>query len=489
MRADLSACPPAPATEISVVIAAYNEERHIGRCLTSVLSQIPPAQVVVVDDASRDRTAAIAEGLGADVLRLPSRTGRGGARDAGARAARGSIIAFVDADDEVMPGWLAGILRAFDAGAEVVAGAITVGPQDSFARRFRARNREDEHDLEARNGFLPRLITANVAVRKDVLLDAGGFDAAIRAGEDTDLSWRLALRGRRFTRAPDAVVRFTPPRSVAGLLRREIRRGFHAASLAWRYQSFEFPLIWARRPSAPVRAAVFKAIAAGVGGNRPRREAVADSILGEVMQTAARLSFRIGYAGLLFGLRSPPPTVTPSDASARSAARPLTPAAVALVGASPQEAWPLGLLLNAVKDTSAAPPGLGREAAARWEAEAPWALRIVRDAAAWRLHTILAAKRLERARPRTWGESYVALHAIRAWLRGKSVFVIVEEGETAAALASHLPAVPYLPISSSLDDALEQLEELIPGFSARTARSCLPILRRVPRALLRVIPT
>lgn len=83
---------------VSVVAAAYNESRHIVRLLSSLRDQtLPPSEVIVVDDGSTDRTAALAAGCGARVLSTPHR-GPAHARNLGARHAIGEVLVFVDGD-------------------------------------------------------------------------------------------------------------------------------------------------------------------------------------------------------------------------------------------------------------------------------------------------------------------------------------------------------------------------------------------------------
>jgi glycosyltransferase involved in cell wall biosynthesis len=85
--------------KVAVVIAAYNEEQRIGNVLRAVTRAIYPEEIIVVSDASSDRTAIVARGFdGVTVLELPFNTGKGGAMAAGAKATDADIIAFVDAD-------------------------------------------------------------------------------------------------------------------------------------------------------------------------------------------------------------------------------------------------------------------------------------------------------------------------------------------------------------------------------------------------------
>ena len=117
-RASKSAPPlrggdPLPQTvPVTVVIPAYNRERMLARALGSALAQQPePAEVIVVDDASTDGTAAVAEEMGARVIRHEHNSGEGAARNSGLASARREWIALLDSDDEWLPGHLAALWR------------------------------------------------------------------------------------------------------------------------------------------------------------------------------------------------------------------------------------------------------------------------------------------------------------------------------------------------------------------------------------------
>lgn len=106
----------------SVIIPCRNGERVVGDAVRSALAQTePPAEVIVVDDASTDRTAEAAREAGALVLVNARRRNAGGARNAGIEAAAGDAYAFMDADVIAPPDWLARVRAAFEADASVVA--------------------------------------------------------------------------------------------------------------------------------------------------------------------------------------------------------------------------------------------------------------------------------------------------------------------------------------------------------------------------------
>ncbi|MGH3072200.1 MAG: glycosyltransferase family 2 protein [Gaiellaceae bacterium] len=103
------------ARSFSVVVPAHNAERTLGAVLESIAAQEPaPAEVIVVDDASTDRTAEIAEAAGARVLRNERPLLAGGARNRGWEEARGDVVVFLDSDAVPAPGWNAGLAAALE---------------------------------------------------------------------------------------------------------------------------------------------------------------------------------------------------------------------------------------------------------------------------------------------------------------------------------------------------------------------------------------
>lgn len=99
---------------VSVVIAAYNEEKRIQQTLTALKKQTytPPFELLVVDNASTDQTATIAKRMGATVL-YESQKGVSFAMNTGVKNAHGSIILMTDADTIVPPNWIENYVRYF----------------------------------------------------------------------------------------------------------------------------------------------------------------------------------------------------------------------------------------------------------------------------------------------------------------------------------------------------------------------------------------
>jgi hypothetical protein len=189
---------PVDRPRVSVVIPAYNAAATLARALRSALAQIPPPdEILVIDDASTDATAALAEEFGAKTIRLPARAGAAAARNAGIAAATGEAIAFLDADDQWLPEKLFRQLPLL-ADASFAACGARLFAEDGKDLGPLYDGEIPEEGTESWRGLLARNTIATscvVAWRRD-LDAAGGFDPALPVAEDQDLWIRLALRGR-----------------------------------------------------------------------------------------------------------------------------------------------------------------------------------------------------------------------------------------------------------------------------------------------------
>ena len=180
---------------VSVVIPAHNEERYLGACLEAIQRQRYPRtrfEVIVVDNASTDATPEIARQFGALVVTEP-RMGIGRARQRGAKAARGEILASTDADTIVPPDWLERIAPAFQRDHELgaVFGPFRYGDGTAFEKIYLW------YLYLALMMALHALGVScfsgnNYAVRREAFWKAGGCNVSLPAGEDVDLSWRLS---------------------------------------------------------------------------------------------------------------------------------------------------------------------------------------------------------------------------------------------------------------------------------------------------------
>lgn len=120
----MSDVPGGPIPQISVVIPLYNKRDTIARTVESVRRQIGvTAEIIIVDDGSTDGSAAVVDGLHVPGLRLvrQDNAGPGRARNVGTEQARADLVAYLDADDEWKPGYLAAALAAFERHPDCVA--------------------------------------------------------------------------------------------------------------------------------------------------------------------------------------------------------------------------------------------------------------------------------------------------------------------------------------------------------------------------------
>jgi glycosyltransferase involved in cell wall biosynthesis len=207
---------------ISFIIPAYNEEQFLGRTLTALLAAAralgQPFEVVVVDDASTDRTAAIAREHGARVVPVAHRQ-IAATRNAGARAANGEMFIFIDADTVVTERAVASAVEAMRRGA---AGG-------GCAFRFDGRVPLYGRLMAAGTGPLYRLLRMAsgcfLFCTREAFGAAGGFDEGLFGAEEAALSLALRRQGRfvilrEFVTTSGRKLRAHSAREVLGLLAR-----------------------------------------------------------------------------------------------------------------------------------------------------------------------------------------------------------------------------------------------------------------------------
>ena len=120
--------------DISVIIPAKNEAASIGDVVGRIRSAFPKAEVLVVDDGSTDRTPSLALEQGAKVISHPQSLGNGAAVKAGARAAAGEVLVFLDADGQHDPADIPRLLEKLDEGYDMVVGARSSSSHANSAR-------------------------------------------------------------------------------------------------------------------------------------------------------------------------------------------------------------------------------------------------------------------------------------------------------------------------------------------------------------------
>lgn len=178
--------------KISVVIPAYNAAHFLPRCLESVFTQtLEPAEVIVVDDGSKDETAATAKKLGATVVTRPN-GGLSAARNTGIKHSTGEWIGLLDADDRWAPEKLRAQVDQIKADTVLVYTGIRIFDDNGVKQSCPAVGTAQAlKALRYRNPITPSTVLA----RRDALLEVGGFREDIRACEDWDMWVRLSRIG------------------------------------------------------------------------------------------------------------------------------------------------------------------------------------------------------------------------------------------------------------------------------------------------------
>ncbi|MCA9065557.1 MAG: glycosyltransferase [Planctomycetaceae bacterium] len=214
---------------VSLIIPARNEGAVLHRLLNSVSrlkdsATLRLAEVIVVDASSTDDTAELAREAGCRVVHAPAGN-VSISRNTGARAARGDILAFVDADCELPANWLTDVCGLV-AEREVAAagGVMAVPPCDApWVERiwFDVGNRVAPEKAESPNTRASWLPSFNLAVKAFDFNRVGGFDESLKTCEDVDLSLRLAECGELRCLNVAPVRHHGESKTVAEFFRRE----------------------------------------------------------------------------------------------------------------------------------------------------------------------------------------------------------------------------------------------------------------------------
>jgi glycosyltransferase involved in cell wall biosynthesis len=193
-----------PAPSVSVVMPVHNGERYLDAAIRSALGQTePPAEILVVDDGSTDGSAAVARGFGAPVHCLSGpHAGLSAALNRGIERARGTLLAFLDADDLWIDVKLAGQLRALaaDPRLDAVFGHVEqfVSPDVEEAAR---------PALPDAVRVAPGYLAGTLVIRATAFRRVGPFDPRWQIGNFIDWYLRAQEVGLRSAMLPEVVLR------------------------------------------------------------------------------------------------------------------------------------------------------------------------------------------------------------------------------------------------------------------------------------------
>ncbi|WDR05834.1 glycosyltransferase family 2 protein [Devosia rhodophyticola] len=192
--------------KLAFVIPAYNEEALIGKCLESVAREIArtgaDAEIVVVNNASTDRTGEVARSFATVRVVDEPKKGLVNARDAGFNATQAELIANIDSDTIVPTGWIDTVLSEFEKDPKLVA---LSGPYVYYDMSWNNRLLVNAfygltYLIYILNRFVLRVGSVvqggNFVFKRKSWADVGGYDRSIQFfGEDTDVAVRLSKVG------------------------------------------------------------------------------------------------------------------------------------------------------------------------------------------------------------------------------------------------------------------------------------------------------
>lgn len=248
---------------VSILIAAYNEEKVIVRTIQSVLtSDYPIREIIVVDDGSSDDTAKVVREAFQNDYRVSlltqTNSGKAAALNHALRAAKGEIIFCIDADTQLAHDAIAKLVRHFDnpeVGA--VAGNVKVGNVDNVITTWQSIEYTTSQNLDRRAYAMMNAITvvpgAIGAWRKEAVLQAGGYSSDTLA-EDMDLTWRIRQQGWRLETESDAKAFTEAPDTYRAFFKQRFRWAYGTLQCLWKHRRavgkhgffgrFALPCLW-----------------------------------------------------------------------------------------------------------------------------------------------------------------------------------------------------------------------------------------------------
>jgi glycosyltransferase involved in cell wall biosynthesis len=232
---------------VSFIVPVYNDAVRLETCLKSIRANWYPAdrlEIVVVDNGSSDGSTAVARRCGAKIVAIAG-IPVAELRNRATHIASGEVLAFIDADNEIVPGWTASAVDALAWPDVAAAGAPYECPADGTwvqraygYLRGRATGRRDV-------GWLG---SGNLAVSRAAFEAVGGFDASLETCEDVDFCHRLRTAGFRVVSDERMKnVHHGDPATLWALFTGELWRGRDNLRV-----SFRRPFVWREIPSAIV---------------------------------------------------------------------------------------------------------------------------------------------------------------------------------------------------------------------------------------------
>lgn len=222
--------------QISAYVPCFDNAASVRRAVQSLLDQtVPPHEVFVVDDGSTDGSVESLRGMPIRIVRHEKNLGRGAARGRAMAEARGALVLCCDATLALPADFTARALARMDRpGVASVHGRVVQSPGGNFVRRWRGRHLFKTGRPLSPNDQAPLALGGALLLRTAVA-EAGGFNMALRQGEDGDLGRRLLDRNLRVVFDPSLEIFSILDNTLGEVLERYWR--WHAAednAVTWR---------------------------------------------------------------------------------------------------------------------------------------------------------------------------------------------------------------------------------------------------------------
>ena len=242
--------------DISIVIPSFNEQRYIAEALESVLNQEYSGsfEVIVSDNGSTDNTRSIVSEWQVNhpnllLVDASQRRGAAYARNKAVQEASGRGVLFVDADDQVIPGWLQSMGDALSKHELIACGFDTKTLNESWQTDSWVNGQEGRlNDFDP--PFLPWSGAGALGVLRDTFLHVGGFDGKFLCLEDADFCWRVQLTGIEMHFVDSTRICYRFPKKYSQIFKQERRIGQYHALLYRRYLARGMPRIQDPLPKA-----------------------------------------------------------------------------------------------------------------------------------------------------------------------------------------------------------------------------------------------
>jgi len=244
---------------VAVVLIGRNEGERLRACLESVLAMEYPRElleVIYVDSASTDGSVALAKSLGVKTIQLNGPTTAARGRNAGWTATDAEFVLFLDGDTVLAPGFVASAIGHFSDSVYTDKVAGVYGNRRESRTAESIYNAIFDLDWNTEPGFA-RFFGGDALVLRDALVEVGGYNPALIAGEEPDLCRRLRGLGYRILHVNEPMTQHDLAMyTVSQYWRRSVRTGYAYAEVSAMYAKTDDPL-WLAESRSNVTRGVF----------------------------------------------------------------------------------------------------------------------------------------------------------------------------------------------------------------------------------------